>query len=815
MIQLWMLLKHKAMDTKIYSHILLQLIVILFSPLSVTAQVKVSGTITESNGQPLPYTSVQFMFAEDTAFTVGTLSEPDGRFSVELKNGNYLLRISSLGFKPYNSEVSVPAGVTEFGLDTVQLTEEINTLDAVIVRANRPLYEKKSDGISINVAGIAGSGSTVLEILSKSPGVLVNRQSGNIEINGKKGILLLIDGKVNRLPPEALIPILDGMNSENIDKIEIVTSPPAKYDASGDAGIINIILKSGHDKGLNGNVSVTTGYQRGAVYGTNIRIQQKESKLNTFLNYSFRSVKTIHYWKFNSDFIMNNITVSDRNESKRKPLTGLHDLKLGLEYKITRTTRAALFLSGYRRNWDLKAVTASKLISDTRLIEETDMAVREINKWQSATANLELNQKLGNSQKLALSFDYLYYINNNPSSYRDIQNEDSQSDHDRLLMEVKKHTPIYYKVGSIDYSYQPGSNLVMEAGIKGAFSEFHNDVSVIKYDNEPNPVDNTTFSDLDEKILAVYYSSEWNMNPKLHFLTGLRYEYTKAKLNVEQQGINRIFGEFFPSLSVTYEMNERKKLRLSYNRRITRPTFNDMAAFVFYVGPRTYFSGNLNLKPAVTDAFDLSWNIKQLWLSVKYGNTKNEISQFQPERDTITNEVILRARNVDYLKALSVQAVFPIKISRWWTVQNDYSLNFFVLSDTENEFHFNENLNAVTAKMVHSLNVSDMIKAEAAFSYQSGSFMGISEYKSSGFINLGLKKAFKNGPVLSIMANDLFNTTRWRITTSSDNLDYGSRWSYDWGGRSITMSFSFPFGNNSLSDREIKPRSEAERSRVN
>jgi len=239
-----------------------------------------------------------------------------------------------------------------------------------------------------------------------------------------------------------------------------------------------------------------------------------------------------------------------------------------------------------------------------------------------------------------------------------------------------------------------------------------------------------------------------------------------------------------------------------------------MAPFVFYVGPRTYVSGNLNLKPSVTDAFDLTYNMKQFWVSVKYSNSKNEIAQFQPERDTTSNEIILRAKNVDYLKTFSIHAVFPLKMSRWWAIQNDYAIYFHALRTREDGNNINQTLEAFAFNMVHSFDLPGKFKAEASVSYQSGSFLGISQFKSSGSVNLGIKKEFKNASVMTLTANDLFNTTRWRISTRPRNMEFGSDWSYDWGGRSITLSFSFQFGNRSLSAAEIKPRSGAERSRV-
>jgi hypothetical protein len=322
---------------------------------------------------------------------------------------------------------------------------------------------------------------------------------------------------------------------------------------------------------------------------------------------------------------------------------------------------------------------------------------------------------------------------------------------------------------------------------------------------------------LDETIWAGYASWKWIINASLSINGGVRYEHTHTLLRSDdgQELVNRSSGELFPSLYVIYSINPKNRIQLTYNKRITRPSFNDMAPFVFFIGPGTFVAGNLNLKPAIVQNIDLSYHFGHLWFSLRYSHSDNEIAMFQPEIDPQTNEQIFRTRNMEYLKTFGINTLFPVRITSWWKMQNDFSIYFYSGKTKQSGNTILQKKESMAFNIINTLSLPMNLTAELSASYQSGSFMGISHYRLSGpQVVAGIKKVLKNNASLSIIANDIFNGSKWNLTTRSDELDFISRWSYDWGGRSIILSYSHSFGNKNLKEVKINSRSIEEQGRV-
>jgi len=565
-------------------------------------QVTISGTVIGEDDAPVTFANVLLLDPGDSTLVNGTIAGEDGSFTLVGGPGDFLLKLSMVGYHPAYFNLSLGHAANVLPLGDIYLKEDATELEELVVMAQRPLYEKEPGKTIVNVqSSVAAAGSTALEVLEKSPGVIVNRQNSSIGMNGKNTVLVMINGKANRLPMEAVMQMLEGISSASIDKIELITSPNARYDAEGDAGIIHIVMTESPDYGTSGNFAVNLGYGRGESLGGSLNINRRGRRVNAFLNYSLQHDRNKHEWDTEHFITTDGFLRSNINKSDRSPRTMVQNLRTGIEYKPDSRTSASVLFTAYHSKWDLEAETINvhRIEEDSAL--RTEMSIKEINRWQSASVSVGLRHKLDNHQELSLALDYLYYDNDNPSSYYNRTFVNDSPEAAKELVNVGKITPIHFRIANLDYTNSVNEKHVIDAGAKVTLSQFTNDVLVERSVGEVVETDHdlSNSAALDERILAAY--AMWRWNPDEHWSVegGVRYEHTTSYLTTPSDGvlIDRSFGNFFPSLLIAHTRGEKHKHQFSYGRRIMRPTFNDMAPFVFYIGPGTFVSGNLSLNP--------------------------------------------------------------------------------------------------------------------------------------------------------------------------------------------------------------------------
>lgn len=251
-------------------------------------QTAIGGKVQDDTGEPLSFANVLLLKAGDSTLVKGTITEENGAFLLEnIPQGQYVVSVSMMGFAPVTTEQYNIDGNLEIRLPPIVLSEGVE-LDEVVVVSKKNLYVQKIDRMVINVASsILSAGSSALEILERSPGVLVDRQNSSISLVGKSGVVVMINGKQSYMPTSGLVSLLEGMNADNIETIELITAPPANFDAEGNAGFINIVLKEQTDLGLNGSYSLSFGVGNGNTTSDNINLNYRKNKLNIFGNYSF------------------------------------------------------------------------------------------------------------------------------------------------------------------------------------------------------------------------------------------------------------------------------------------------------------------------------------------------------------------------------------------------------------------------------------------------------------------------------------------------------------------------------------------------
>ena len=272
--------------------------VVAFS-ISSFAQSTIEGRISNKKSEPLAFANVLLLNAPDSAFSQGVVTNDAGRYILpNVKTGSYFLVITSIGYqKGYGNIFSVSNEPAFYNQD-LTLEDHSVELNEVLVEAERPMFEQKLDRLVVNVQNsVTSAGNTALEVLQKSPGIVVNRQNNTIVMNGKAGVRVMINGKMMQLPMDAVVQMLDGMSASNIEKIELITTPPARYDAEGDAGIINIVLKEAADFGTSGTLGLVLGYRWAENVGGSMSLNHRGKKAAYFEDYSFNRNRKRHFWK--------------------------------------------------------------------------------------------------------------------------------------------------------------------------------------------------------------------------------------------------------------------------------------------------------------------------------------------------------------------------------------------------------------------------------------------------------------------------------------------------------------------------------------
>jgi outer membrane receptor protein involved in Fe transport len=593
------------------------------------AQAYIKGRVTDGK-QNLPASTV-LLLSKDSVLVRGVISNSSGEFIFgDLVTGQYLVSSSMIGYSKYTSAL-ISIKENNIILPDIILEEVSAKLDEVVVKSEKPMFEQQIDRLVINVQkSITSSGNTVLELLQKSPGIVVNRQDNSIAMNGKSGVRVMMNGKMMQLPLDVVVQMLDGMSASNVEKIELITTPPAKYDAEGNAGIIHIVTKGMPDFGTNGSFGLTLGYRWAETLGGNFNINHRDKKIAYFLDYSVVRNHNLHISKMTRRSLDDGFIQTVTDDSHRENITTQQNLDAGFEWRLTNNTLLSVGITGYRRNWDMNAVNSdhNRAAVDSTVI--TSMKIYESNIWQSATGALGLQTKINSKSEVSFSFDYLYYHNDNPSNYDNKLFYEQSGLNEVSKIDLKKNTPIRVLIGKADYQYKVSSSFAWEAGIKAVRSNLDNNVLVQRLKDDIWTTDTgfTSYSNLREEASAVYISTKWQAGKQWQINGGLRYEYTHTSIGTPTQKklVDRKYGYLFPSVFLKKDIDMGKDFQFSYSRRITRPTYNDIAPFVFLWGPNTFSAGNTSLYPSISDAVKAGYHAKQWIVSLQFSHSKNEIS---------------------------------------------------------------------------------------------------------------------------------------------------------------------------------------------
>ena len=784
-----------------------------------------TGTVKDEKGTPVGFATVAVVQeAPKSAIVTGAVAEENGSFRVQSPAaGAYRLRISALGYVTKETPLFEVSGAS-FGKDfgSVVLQADAQQLGEVSVVALRPTIVQEADRLVVSVAGTAmAAGNTAFAVLAKSPGVFID-QEGNIQLNGKAGVTVMLDGKLTYLSARDLRNLLEGMPAENLKNIEIITNPPAKYDAEGTAGILNINLKKNTQQGLSGSVYTTGNYnffrQFGNTYGGSLNL--KRGPWNSFLtldatrrvggrNATFTRVfyggtKTTYFDQTaTGDFV-----------SITPPV-----VRLGTDYSL-RKNHSVGFVAGYTtRRGNADFLTDTYLGSRRERPEQfVDADNFSRNRSANLTTNLHYHGKLDSlGSTLTADLDYVKIRDRGQADFYNYFTDlpTQQQTQDFLYTNTRSDLDIYSAKADFTRAFAQGTKV--EGGVKFSRVTADND-SRFFFNNgalvlDPN---RTNYFNYQENIQAAYVNWSGQASERLKVQTGLRLENTRSvgESYTTGQVTRRRYLNLFPSVFVQQQVTENYGINYSYSRRLNRPNYGSLNPFRFYRDPYTWEQGNPFLRPQYTHAFRVAHSFKKVYnLSFSY-DYQTDVSAEIPILNVEAATTTYTTGNLDRGHLTGLTAVAPYQIMKWWDTQNTVVLSYRKFStNADNGPLTNEQLYYMFQSN-HTLALPRKVRLEVEARYLGPTASGLYQIAPMHWVGVALKKSiFKEKLDVGVNVNDLFKGYRYRFSTNiNGNVNEFNQY-FRW--RSVGVSLRYNFSRGEKLDGKRRPNSLEELNRAN
>ncbi|MFT3702062.1 MAG: TonB-dependent receptor [Agriterribacter sp.] len=787
------------------------------------AQVK--GKITNMHGDPVASANIVVYRSADSSSVAGTSSNELGLFEIiKLPAGNYYCRITSIGYMNAFTSMFVNADSGSVTLPVIMLNEEKRQLNEVVITAKKELVKYTPTGKVFNIqASLVTKGSNALQVLERLPGVITDRRNNQFSLNGQAGVTVLFNGRKVNISMEELMALLENTVADNIEKIELITSPTAKYDADGGGGIINIIFKKGEQEGTKINLSATAGYGYREKAVGSVSLSQGFKKANIFASYSYMhdvsragfkgsgtSEKLLGYGDNTATFSgmfrnfqnTHNVNLSGEIGTGTKNTFGADIIFSG---NGTHT------LSNSDVSWDFNSgdYLQYRGLSDGRA------------KRHNIIASIYSRHKISAKSQLNMDASYLTYANNSPA---DIQANYFDREGNPVMPSDSSFTTgnrgksisdIYAFTFSADYSVQFSKRLYAEFGVKGSVSENNNNSKVERIIHDVWETDPRSQSFIygKERVGAAYTQFRFSLNAKSNIQAGLRYEYWRRDINIYDDPF--VIAKFFPSFLYNYTFDDKGMLSFSYSRRITRPAYTDLISNLFYNDPTFVFSGNPLLKPTLTDVVKADFTKKKFNTSLSFQYDLHPVLRYQITSNATKDIGISSPQNLDYQKSINLFLNYSFSFTPWWqlsvsstTALRNYKVSYGLQPATKTFVFQNLNFN-------QNIKLPWKMETELSGWYNFPFYEGTNSIRGFGVVNFALAKKLNNDwGTLQLSLPDLFQTFRVNthiggMTPIAFNINTHSQWRDETAFyRVVKLTYSRTFGKSSVRTASRNKQSE-------
>ncbi|WP_158644113.1 outer membrane beta-barrel protein [Pseudobacter ginsenosidimutans] len=772
----------------------------------------VSGQIKDIQNEPVSGATVNLLMAGDSTVVIRLTSGNNGSFELKVGSpGIYLLAVSAISMEPF---ISLPFTIDSAGKKLqwpaiILRPQKKTALKEVVVTAKKPLLEYDLDKTIVNVESMIGAAAgSSLEVLEKTPGVTVDN-NGEITMNGMQSVTVLIDGRPTYMSGRDLAAYLRSLPGSLLEKIELITNPPAKYDANGGA-LINIKLKKKRTQGYAG--SATHNSNIGKRYRTynSINLNYLNRKINYFGNFSYsryteRNQSTDDRAFFTTGGQRTTATkVENDNDARSDELSA----RLGMDYNLNKKTTLGIILNGTTRKRNDGSEYITQMFSTNDYPDSTGRGNNSTHgRWEQLGANANMQHRFTEKgEEITADLNYIRYNNR---STQDLSNyvEDQSGQLGNIsnfLYRLPYSTDVF--TARMDYSLPLKNKASFSTGLKsGLVKNNHQSDYYSIPDNKPVPdYSKSNHFIYREYIHALYVNGrkDWK---RFGLQLGLRWEYTQTKGNqlgneaVAPSMFRRNYHSFFPSFFTSYKLDSAGKnsLAFSYARRINRPGYHQLNPFLFFIDQYSYTTGNPMLNPTIANRIELNWRYKQLLTTrLMYERQDDGIANAtQIDKNTQIN----RPENFAARDLLALMVNLSFKPAKWW------NMNFHIAGArfSTNGKLYNQSIDLQLytwrTQIQNQFSISKTWSAELYATYHAPNINFQTYVKSRYWINTAVqKKVLKNKGSIKLNLEDIFHS----MGTREENRGLVNAYSFrtnDPDTRRIAISFSYNFGKETFS----------------
>jgi hypothetical protein len=760
----------------------------------------------------LPPITVSLLKSIDSVVIKSTLLK-NGKFDFNIfQPGIYLIRASGTGINTFHSQpVQVTTSQMVIALAPVELKPFSTTLAGITVTAEKQLFEQKADRLIVNVdASVTNTGTTALDVLEKSPGITVDKE-GTISLKGRQGAQVFVDGRPIQMEGMDLINYLKNLPSSQMEQLEIMTNPPARYDASGNAGIINIKTKKNRISGMNGSVNLS--YSQGRYPKTNegaiFNYRQNKINLSSSVNHSFR--KEFEVLNIQRRIINSTGTTENYFSQQADEISSNHNynVKVGVDYFADKKTTIGVTAGAVRSNSNNHRINTTNIADASKALTHITIADVETDRnWKNFNSGLYFRRLLHSTgREITSDLDYASYhtgfgqlmIN----SFYD-HNNNKIANPDTLLGSLPQQIRIYS--GRLDYLHPLKKNGKFEAGIKSSTVRTDNDARYdsIQMGNRVRDLGRSNHFIYEEIIHAAYVNLSGSLSKKWQGQIGLRLEQTISKGQQKTTGssFERDYLQLFPTAYLQYKATDQHNFGMNYGRRIRRPNYSSLNPFIRFIDRYTYNKGNPDLRPQLSHQVEMSHSYKNIITTTLNFSTSTDIIQQILEQKG--QDAYMTLANLATLTQYGLSINANKALTKWWT--SSLFINVF-----HNRFEGminNEPILISGARFLlngtQQFKITKSFSAELSGNFRSAGVQGVLRTEAVWMMNAGIsKQVLKNNGTIRLAVRDMFYTRVQKAFARYANVDASFQERDD--SRTLTIGFSYRFS---------KGKTEAQRKRT-
>lgn len=754
-------------------------------------KVAITGTVLESSGkQPVEYATVVAIDGSTEKAVGGTSTDTEGKFSLKVAGDSLYLQIRFLGFETKEIRaLNIQNGKAELG--EILLDAGGVEMDDVVIETEKSQTVFKLDKRVYNVGqDLAGTGASALDVLNNVPSVNVNIE-GQISLRGSQGVQVLINGKPSVLASDESN-ALGTITADMIDKIEVITNPSAKYEAEGTAGIINIVIKKDDRKGLNGSISLNTGWPHNHSVGLSLNRRTEKFNLFSQLGVGYRSLPRYND-NVNQDLSSGTSIFSEGTNYRNETF---YNVILGTDYHINQYN--VITLSG---NF---AYEVEDQPSRTDFLE-TDLNGDRVREWYRTEETEALNPKwqfdlqykkdFADHEDHSFLFSAVgnYFAKDQSSQFENVAVMGAQEEFTQRTATDFGEARYTFQM---DYTHPFNDKWRIETGAHYSIQDVRNDYSVSNLIANVWEVDSglTNVFEFDQKVLGVYGTGSMELD-RWGVKVGLRAENTDLNTLLATTGETNVrnYTNLFPSLHTSYKITEKAQLQAGYSRRIFRPRLWDLNPFFNIRNNYSIRTGNPNLLPEFTDSYELTgiFFIGDISLnsSIFHRFTTGNIERISTFSDNVTTTIPV---NLGTNRSTGLEFNAKYSPAKWLVISGDFNFSYFIRKGTYEGTNFDFDAGKWTGKVTSKFKLPANFDLELTGHYNSGyqTVQGTARYTT--FADFGLRKKMLKGKAsANFSVRDIFAS---RINQNEIYQEDFYSYSFGQRGRFITFGFSYGFG---------------------